>query len=301
MSTIHILPRDAANSDTGSSITASAVTKGCKPVATWLKLCPHDFAAVVGIIFFVCYVLWGIPLTVRLFTSCKSVLYRLRYGSKSYSDPSSVYLKDFEEGNDPDFDDGFEYAYMDPYHSPTPQLRDFLSRSSYVLVPAPTASPKDKLTSQPSPSPNMDDILTAKTRLARFQFPPTSTALHQRHSPDASDVFRVSMYSQTDTIVEARHAHKSTIDELDDLVFKSEHRNSYSSYSCSTPYGNNRRRSSGSSSFVMFDLNSYKSSDDLLEDSCVVDHIDLPPSPPPAYLDQRSNFVSSAPFANVAL
>lgn len=154
----------------------------------------------------------------------------------------------------------------------------------------------------------MDDTLRAKTRLSRFRFPPAPSA------------FTFSMYSQTDTIVDARHVHgqgcghghKNTREELDDLVSSFSSRGSREPYSCSTPVVKSKRVSSGTdtSSFKMFDLDSYSYKSTEVDDDSLgledgygndLSGLALPTSPPPAYLDQHPAFGSSARFANVSL
>ena len=43
---LHVIFLPVMSPDNAIDIQSSAVTGGCKPVASWIKLCPHDFAAV---------------------------------------------------------------------------------------------------------------------------------------------------------------------------------------------------------------------------------------------------------------
>lgn len=193
-------------------------------------------------------------------------------------------------------------VYQDPYHSPTPQLYNFLERNvdSFVLVPPATASPRDRSSSLSLRSSEMHETLQAKMRLAQFRFPPPSLCPPRPQSMpiNSSDVFSISSYSYYDSdsdrsSTSTKHSCRNTIDELDDLVMKGQ-----SCHSRRTPPS---KRHSSDSSFALFDFGFSQTEDCLLGDSADEKIPSLPASPPPAYLEQHLAFGSPSRFANVQL
>lgn len=173
---------------------------------------------------------------------------------------------------------------MDPYHSPSHQLYDFLERSSFVLVPPPAASP------------DMNETLQTKAQLAHFRFPPRPSSLP--FSDTSSCTYSGLDLSDSPQLKAAgRHVHRSTFDELDALVLSLRRESDSDSLYGSTPH---KRRSSGSSGFSIFNLDDSYHDDDTTTDTDKGADVDvkLPESPPPAYLEQHPVLGSPSRFTN---
>lgn len=185
---------------------AASQGETCQLVATWMKICRQDFACVVGIAFFVLYVLFGVTPTLKGIEWCR----------KKFTGRAKREQMDVEDPEQ-------EYDGHDQHHSHTNLLKRFISRYSdaHTAVPPTTyfptlseSSPQPPTRVSCSRSVPLCDSLQEHMRFARFQFPktrrgpaPLSTPL-----PALTSTSTRSSQCSTDTDLET----------LDDLVLGAE-------------------------------------------------------------------------------
>ncbi|GJE98386.1 hypothetical protein PsYK624_146150 [Phanerochaete sordida] len=227
--------------------------KSCKLVATWMKICRRDFACVVGIAFFVLYVLFGVTPTIRAFNWCRRRL----------SGAPKAAPKDVED---------IDYEAQDPHPSPTNLLKRFISRYSDARTavppttyfpalpgspPSPTAASEARRRSVPCATPRTTPLEgpSEHTRLARFAFP----AAHRGSPPMPTSV--------PDLFAPGARASQASADTdlatLDELVLGADAK---------------RRTFDGDDYLGLVDV-------DLPDEKQLERGERLPSVPPPAYLD----------------
>ncbi|OBZ69061.1 hypothetical protein A0H81_11273 [Grifola frondosa] len=138
---------------------------GCKPITQWFRLCWADVGTILGVAFFIWYIIWGAPMTVRLFKS-----YRAKRAARKLDD-------DLEASSSQDDSE----VYLDPYLSQTWQLYSYIRLGGDPPAPQPIYNPYEAA-----------DMPREKDVMDRFRFPvarPSSAFLPLASRPSLSDTF----------------------------------------------------------------------------------------------------------------
>ncbi|KAH9851774.1 hypothetical protein C2E23DRAFT_829085 [Lenzites betulinus] len=159
----------------------------CKPITSSVKLCPADIAAIAAVALFICYVVWGIPLTIR---AIRSIYAKVLVRRKTCD--IHVYLTDdLEKGaENPDVK-----SPVDRYLSPTNRFRSFIFVGGTVAHPEPVYLPetesveqkeRERLDSFKFPRASMIAMLFSPSRFSAFDMResrPTSSVSGFYHPP----------------------------------------------------------------------------------------------------------------------
>ncbi|KAI0826932.1 hypothetical protein BC628DRAFT_1418981 [Trametes gibbosa] len=222
----------------------------CNVIAPSVRLCPADIAAIAAVALFICYIVWGIPLTIR---AIRSLHAKFSCGRTGHNIP--VYLADdLEKGVEiHDDDHRNSKSPVDPYLSPTKRLRSFILVSGKVAHPEPAYIPETDHGEQQSERERLDSFKYPRASMIALLFSPSRpSALRMPESPSASSVS--GLYSPSS---------RSTVFQHDEPL-------SPASACFPTPPG-----LASPSTLVSPDLNA-------------TDRLDpLPSLPPPAYLDEH--------------
>ncbi|KAI0632264.1 hypothetical protein C8Q77DRAFT_1158914 [Trametes polyzona] len=148
--------------ETPSDPDASSWRGQCKPLSASLKLCVADIIAIVGVALFICYIIWGLPVTIRTIRSLRVRQCRRRRGIPIHL------TDDLEKGMEEKLADA-SYGpkpNMDPYLSPSLRLHSFLRISGNKITrPERAYNPRQE---------DAEDVLQERQRLDSFKFPPDS-------------------------------------------------------------------------------------------------------------------------------
>ncbi|OJT09931.1 hypothetical protein TRAPUB_13568 [Trametes pubescens] len=174
-------------SDTYIGGDSSPLPDQCTPISASVKLCPVDAIAIAAVAVFICYIVWGIPPTVRATRA-----FYARCSQRKKKRDIRVHLADDLEKGTEDMDDSDPSSKpTDPYLGPTKLLRSFLLNGKVAL---PERAYK---------SHGQETAETRKERemLGRFRFPHTSptpssptfspTILQSPYEPTISGAYHV--------------------------------------------------------------------------------------------------------------
>ncbi|KAI9058529.1 hypothetical protein FKP32DRAFT_1680910 [Trametes sanguinea] len=176
----------------------------CTVVSSAARLCTSDIIAIIAVAFFVWYIVWGIPMTIRAFRRFQVKLAARKQRRRL---ETRVHLKDdLEMGIEKPVNKPVGQIYADPYMASTKRLRTFLYLSDKVAIPEHTYNPRPG---------EAEDTWRERDRLDAFKFPPDpvredspNAILQMRQCPSAASL--VGLYSPSSTTHASQDEEPST-------------------------------------------------------------------------------------------